>query len=80
MYYIIVSLILDDVMIRSMMNIFFNNLFIGTSSSLIITRLNLVSSSSKGLVSIEFSCIRFYFELYVLKLSINIILSVIILF
>ena len=67
-------------MVRSMINIFSNNLFIGTSFSLIIIRLNLVSSSSKNLVLIELSYIKFYFELYVLKLSINIILSIIILF
>ena len=67
-------------MVRSIINIFSNNLLIDTPFSLIITRLNLISNSSKGLVPIEFSYIRFYFELYVLKLLINIILSIIILF
>ena len=80
MYYIIVSSILGDVMVRSMIDIFFNDLLIGTPFSLIITRSNLVSSFSKSLVPIELSYIRFYFELCVLKLFINIIFSVIILF
>ena len=67
-------------MVRSIMNIFSNNLLIGIPFSLIIIRLNLISSFSKGLVSIEFSYIRFYFELYVLKLFISIVFSVMILF
>ena len=70
-------------MVRSMINFFFffsNNLLIGTPFSLIIIRLNLVSSSSKGLVPIELSNMGFYFKLYVLKLFINIVFSVIILF
>ena len=67
-------------MVRSIINIFSNNLLIGTPSSLIIIRSNLVSSSSRGLASIELSYIRFYFELYALKLLINIILSIMILF
>ena len=67
-------------MIRSIIDIFFNNLFIDIPSSLIIIRSNLVNSFSKNFVSIEFSHIRFYFELYVLKLFINIVLSIIILF
>ena len=78
MYYIIVSPILGDVIVRSIINIFSNDLLIGTPFSLIIIRLNLISSFSRSLVPIEFSYIKFYFELYVLKLSINIILSVII--
>ena len=65
-------------MVKSIINIFFNNLLIGTPSSLIITKSNLVSNSSKGLAPIELSYIRFYFELYVLKLFINIVLSMII--
>ena len=73
MYYIIVFFILGDVMVKSIINIFSNNLFIGIPSSLITIRLNLVSSFSKGLVSIELSYIRFYFELYVLKLFISIV-------
>ena len=80
MYYIMVSLMLGDVMVRSMMDIFFNNLLIDILFSLIIIRLNLISSFSKDLVLIELSYIRFYFELYVLKLSINIVFSTIILF
>ena len=75
-----VSPMRDDVIIRSIINIFFNNLLIDTLSSLIIIRLNLINSSSKGLVSIELSYIRFYFELYVLKSFISIIFSMIILF
>ena len=75
-----ISFILGDVIIRSIMNIFFNNLLIGTSSSLITTRSNLVNSFSKNFVSIELSYIGFYFELCVLKSFINIIFSMIILF
>ena len=75
-----ISLILGDVMIKSIINIFSNNLLIDTPFSLIITNLNLVSNSSRGLVSIKLSYIRFYFKLYVLKLPINIIFSVMILF
>ena len=71
---------LDDVIIRSIIDIFFNNLFIDTPFSLITTRLNLISSFSKSLVSIEYSYIGFYFELCVLKLLINIVFSIIILF
>ena len=71
---------LGDVIIRSIINIFSNNLFIGIPSSLIIIRLNLVSSFSRGLESIELSYIKFYFELYVLKSPINIVFSIIILF
>ena len=75
-----VFFILGDVIIRSIMDIFFNNLLIDIPFSLIITRLNLVNSFSRDLVPIELSYMRFYFELYVLKLFINIVLSVIILF
>ena len=67
-------------MVRSIMDIFFNNLFIGTPFSLITIKLNLISSISRGLVPIELSYIRFYFELYVLILFINIVFSIIILF
>ena len=67
-------------MIRSIINIFSNNLLIDIPSSLIIIRSNLVSNSSKDLVPIKLSYIKFYFELYVLKLFINIVFSVIILF
>ena len=67
-------------MVRSIINIFFNNFLIGTFSSLITTRLNIISSFSRGLAPIELSYIRLYFELYVLKLFISIILSIIILF
>ena len=75
-----ISPILSDVMVRSIMNIFSNNLLIGTPFSLIIIRLNLVSSSSRSLVPIELSYIGFYFELYALKSSISIVFSIIILF
>ena len=68
-----ISPILNDVIVRSIVNIFFNNLLIGIPSSLIIIKLNLISSFSRNLVSIELSYIGFYFELYVLKLLINII-------
>ena len=67
-------------MVKSIMNIFSNDFFIGTPFSLIIIRSNLVSSSSRSFVSIELSYIGFYFELYVLKSFINIVFSVIILF
>ena len=46
---------LGAVMIRSMMEIFSNNLFISTPSSLIIIRLNLVNNVSSGLAFIKFS-------------------------
>ena len=75
-----ISPILGDVIIRSMINIFFNNLLIGIFSSLITIRLNLINSSSRDLVPIELSYIGFYFELYALKSSINIIFLIIILF
>ena len=75
-----ISLILGDVMVRSMMNTFSNDLLIGIPFSLITTRLNLISSFSRNLASIELSYIRFYFELCVLKLFINIVFSIMILF
>ena len=75
-----VSSILDDVMVRSMMDIFFDDLLIGILFSLIIIRLNLISSFSRSLAPIELSYMGFYFELYVLKSFINIVFSVIILF
>ena len=75
-----ISPILGDVIVRSIINIFSNNLLIGIPSSLIIIRLNLINSFSKNLVPIELSRIRFHFKLYALKLSINIIFSIIILF
>ena len=80
MHYIIVSFILGDVIVRSIINIFSNNLLIGIPSSLIIIRLNLVNSFSRNLVPIKLSYIKFYFELYAVKLPINIIFSIIILF
>ena len=67
-------------MVRSIINIFFNDFFIGTPFSLITIKLNLISSFSKNLAPIELSYIRFYFELYVLKSPINIVLSIMILF
>ena len=80
MYHIIISFMLGDVIVRSIINTFFNDFFIGIPSSLITIRLNLVSSSSKGLAPIEFSHIRFYFELYALKSLISIVFSIMILF
>ena len=67
-------------MVRSIMDIFFNNLLIGIFFSLIIIRSNLISSFSRGFVSIELSYVGFYFELCVLKSFINIVFSIIILF
>ena len=67
-------------MVRSIINIFFNNFLVGTPFSLIIIRSNLINNSSKNLVPIELSYIGFYFELCVLKSFINIVLSVMILF
>ena len=79
MHYIIISLILSAMMARSIIKIFSNNLLIGTPSSLIIIRLNLVNNASNNLASIEFSQIKFYFKLYTLKSLINTILFIIIL-
>ena len=73
-----VSPILDDVMVRSMIDTFSNNLLIGTPSSLITTRSNLVSSSSRGLAPIELSHVGFHFELCALKSPISTVLSVMI--
>ena len=73
-----ISPILGDMIIRSIRNIFSNNLLIGTPSSLITIRLNLISNFSKDFVPIELSYMRFHFELYALKLPINIVFSVII--
>ena len=42
-------------MARSIIKIFFNNLLIGTPSSLIIIRLNLVNNASSDLALIKFS-------------------------
>ena len=80
MHYIIVSPILGDVMVRSIIEIFFNNLFISIPSSLIIIKLNLVNNVSSDLALIEFSQIEFHFELCALKSLINIVLFIIILF
>ena len=55
MYYIIVFFILGAVMARSIIKIFFNNLFIGIFSSLITIKLNLINNVSSGLASIKFS-------------------------
>ena len=46
---------LGAIIIRSIINIFSNNLLINTPSSLIIIRLNLVNNVSSGLVPIKFS-------------------------
>ena len=66
-------------MVRSIIKIFFNNLLISTSFSLIIIRLNLINNASSNLAFIKFSQIKFYFKLYTLKSLINIILFIIIL-
>ena len=50
-----VSFMLDDVMARSIMETFSDNLFISISSSLMIIKLNLVNNASSGLAPIEFS-------------------------
>ena len=71
--------ILNAIMARLIIEIFFNNLFISIFFSLIIIRLNLVNNVSSGLASIKFSQIKFHFELYALKSLINIILFIIIL-
>ena len=68
-----VSPILGDVMVRSMMKIFFDNLLINTPFSLIIIKLNLVNNASSGLVPIKFSQIEFHFELCALKSLISIV-------
>ena len=69
-----------NIIIKSIIDIFFNNLLLKTPFSLIIIRLYLSKSSSRGFTPINLSYILFYFELYTLKLPINTILSVIILF
>ena len=66
--------------IKSIIDTFSDNLLIETPSSLITIRLYLSKSFSKGLALISLSYIWFYFELYALKLLINIIFFVIILF
>ena len=58
-------------MIRSMMETFSDNLLIGTPSSLMTTKLNLVNNASSGLAPIEFSQVGFHFELCALKSLIN---------
>ena len=75
-----VSPILNDIIVRSIMKIFSDNLCINIPFSLITTKLNLVNNASNGLVPIKFSQVKFHFELYALKSLINIILSIIILF
>ena len=72
--------ILGAIITKSIMEIFFNNLLINTSFSLIITRLNLVNNALSSLAFIQFSQIEFYFKLYTLKSPISIIFFMIILF
>ena len=79
MHHIIISPILGAVIARSMIKTFSDNLLIGTLSSLIIIRLNLINNASNGLAFIKFSQIKFHFELYALKSPINIIFFIIIL-
>ena len=74
-----VSPILGAVMARSMMKTFSDDLLIGTPSSLITTRLNLVNNASSNLVPIKFSQIKFHFKLCALKSPISTVLFIIIL-
>ena len=55
MYYVMESLKFDNVIIRSMMDIFSDNLLIATPSSLIIIRLYLSKSFSRGFTLINLS-------------------------
>ena len=55
MYHVIESLKLDNVIIRSIIDTFFNNLLVITPSSLITIRLYLSKSSSRGLAPISLS-------------------------
>ena len=57
MHYVIESFKLDNIIIRSIIDIFFNNLLIIIPSSLIIIRLYLSKSSSRGLAPISLSYI-----------------------
>ena len=70
---------LSAVMARSIMETFSDNLFINISFSLITIRLNLVNNASNGLVFIEFSQIKFHFELCALKSLMSTIFSIMIL-
>ena len=56
-YHVMESLKLDNMIIRSIMDIFFDNLLVKTSSSLITIRLYLFKSSSRGFTPINFSYI-----------------------
>ena len=67
-------------MVRSIIEIFSNNLLINIPSSLIIIKLNLVNNVSSSFVLIKFSQIKFYFKLYAVKSLINTILFIMILF
>ena len=80
MYYVIESFKLNNMIIRSIIDTFFDNLLVKISSSLITIKLYLSKNSSRGLTPINLSYIRFYFELYTLKLFINTVLFVMILF
>ena len=66
-------------MARSIIEIFSDNLLISISSSLTTIKLNLVNNVSSGLAFIEFSQVKFHFELYALKSLINTVLFIIIL-
>ena len=57
MYYVMESFKLGDVIVRSMMDIFSNNLLVATPSSLITIRLYLFKSFSRGLAFISLSYI-----------------------
>ena len=55
MYHVMESLKLGNMIIRSIMDIFFNNFLFETPSSLIIIRLYLSKSFSRGFTSISLS-------------------------
>ena len=55
MHYVIVFFISGEVTIRLMMDIFFDDLFVGTPSSLMTIRLNLVNNASSAFALVGFS-------------------------
>ena len=66
-------------MVRSMIKTFSDDLLVGTPSSLMTSRLNLVNNASSGLAPIEFSQVEFHFELCALKSPMSTVLSIMIL-
>ena len=71
---------LGDVMARSMIKTFSDNLLINILFSLITIKLNLVNNVSSGLAPIKFSQVEFYFKLYALKSLISTVFFIMILF